>query len=283
MRTARAAAGAAAAAAAAVAGGTDERHHAPLTTGFEQDNDDLARRRAATAAAAAAAGGCFGPCAPDLEVAPRPGVDGIRKPHTGMTIRLTPEVLGRLMMNGPGPKPEIELVLKSAGEGGPVLLVGGVSHKLDAHQMAIGSEVHVLARTQQQPGNGSRHCGYRGEGGSQTGTGETEEAGGKSGNPGMTVFASLHRKLIVQQVLTEAKRAEIKARNDEIDRREKQAKKKMVRMEDQEEMLAAAEAIPVPVGQAPPPPPPPPQDGEFQQQSSGGMGTARHEEEVKAA
>lgn len=115
MRTARAAAPAAAAAAAA-AGGTGERHHAPPTTVFEQDNNDLARRRAATAAAAA--GGCFGPSAPDVEVAPRHGVGGgIRKPHTGMTIRLTPEVLGRLMMNGPGPKPEIELVLKSAGEG----------------------------------------------------------------------------------------------------------------------------------------------------------------------
>ncbi|CAN0374705.1 unnamed protein product, partial [Ectocarpus sp. 13 AM-2016] len=84
--------------------------------------------------------------------------------------------------------------------GGPVLLVGGVSHKLDAHQMAIGSEVHVLARTQQQPGDGRRHGGHRGEGGSQAGAGETVEAGGKSGNPGMTVFASLHRKLIVQQV-----------------------------------------------------------------------------------
>ncbi|CAB1111625.1 unnamed protein product [Ectocarpus sp. CCAP 1310/34] len=153
--------------------------------------------------------------------------------------------------------------------------------------MAIGSEVHVLARTQQQqqqPGNASRHCGRRGEGGRQAGAGETVEAGDKSGNPGMTVFASLHRKLIVQQVLTEAKRAEIKARNDEIDRREKQAKKKMARMEDQEEMLAAAEAIPVPVGQAPPPPPPPPppQEG-LQQQSVGGTGTARREVEVKAA
>ncbi|CAN0171854.1 unnamed protein product, partial [Ectocarpus sp. 12 AP-2014] len=284
MRTARSAA---AAAAAAAAGGTGECHHAPPTTGFEQDNDDLARRRVASAAAAAAAaaGGCFGPSAPDVEVAPRPSMGGgIKKPHTGMTIRLTPEVLGRLMMNGPGPKPEIELVLKSTGEGGPVLLVGGVSHKLDAHQMAIGSEVHVLARTQQQqqPGNGSRHCCHRDEGGRQAGAGETVEAGDKSGNPGMTVFASLHRKLIVQQVLTEAKRAGIKARNDEIDRREKQAKKKMVRMEDQEEMLAAAEAIPVPVGQAPPPPPLPPQE-EFQQQNVGGAGTARREVEVKAA
>ncbi|CAM9718252.1 unnamed protein product, partial [Ectocarpus fasciculatus] len=270
----------AAAPAAAAAAGTGERYHAPpATTGFEQDDNDGARRCAATAAAAAA-GDCFGPSAPDVEVAPRLGLGGgIRKPHTGMTIRLTPEILGRLMMGGPGPKPEIELVLKSAGEGGPVLLVGGVSHNLDAHQMAVGSEVHVLARTQQQqqPGNGSRHCGHRGEGGSQAGAGEAVEAGGKSGKPGMTVFASLHRKLIVQQVLTEAKRAEIRARNDEIGRREKQAKKKMVRMEDQEEMLAAAEAIPVPVGQTPPPP-----LEEFQQQSAGGTGTARRQEEGAA-
>lgn len=52
-------------------------------------------------------------------------------------------------------------------------------------------------------------------------------------------------------MLTDAKRAKIRARNDEIDRREKEAKKKMVRMVDQEEMLAAAESIPVPVGQMP--------------------------------
>ncbi|CAN0244482.1 unnamed protein product, partial [Hapterophycus canaliculatus] len=55
-------------------------------------------------------------------------------------------------------------------------------------------------------------------------------------------------------VLTEAKRAEIRARNDEIGRREREAKKQMVRMEDQEEMLAAAESIPVPVGKTPLPP-----------------------------
>ncbi|CAN0149461.1 unnamed protein product [Scytosiphon promiscuus] len=70
----------------------------------------------------------------------------------------------------------------------------------------------------------------------------------------MTVFASLHRKLIVQQVLTETKRAEIRARNDEISRREREAKKQMVVMEDKEEMLAAAESIPVPAKKTPLPP-----------------------------
>ena len=39
----------------------------------------------------------------------------VLKPHTGMTIRLTPELLGRL--KEPGPKPKMELVLKSAEEG----------------------------------------------------------------------------------------------------------------------------------------------------------------------
>lgn len=65
-------------------------------------------------------------------------------------------------------------------------------------------------------------------------------------------------------MLTETKRAEIRARNDEIDRREKEAKKKMVRMEDQDEMLAAAESIPVPVGKMP--------LQEFQQHGAGGEG-----------
>ena len=50
-------------------------------------------------------------------------------------------------------------------------------------------------------------------------------------------------------MLTETKRAVIRARKDEIERREREAKKKIVRMEDQEEMLAAAESIPVPLGQ----------------------------------
>lgn len=57
----------------------------------------------------------------------------------------------------------------------------------------------------------------------------------------------------LNQVLTETKRAVIRARNDEIERREREAKKKIVRMEDQEEMLAAAESIPVPLGQQQPP------------------------------
>lgn len=39
----------------------------------------------------------------------------VLKPHTGMTIRLTPELLG--LLKGPGLKPKIELVLKSAAEG----------------------------------------------------------------------------------------------------------------------------------------------------------------------
>ena len=55
----------------------------------------------------------------------------------------------------------------------------------------------------------------------------------------------------LHKVLTETKRAEIRARNDEIDRAEKHAKKKMVVMEDQEEMLAAAESIPIPASQVP--------------------------------
>lgn len=57
-----------------------------------------------------------------MEVTPRYGDNSngisnreILRPHTGMTIRLTPELLG--LLKGPGLKPKIELVLKSAGEG----------------------------------------------------------------------------------------------------------------------------------------------------------------------
>lgn len=48
------------------------------------------------------------------------------------------------------------------------------------------------------------------------------------------------------QVLTAAKRAEIRARKHEIDLQEKQAKKKMKRMDDEDGMLAAAESMPLP-------------------------------------
>ena len=64
----------------------------------------------------------FGPRAVEVKVTPRSGeslsrsgIATIQKPHTGMTIQLTPELLTRLQQ--PGPRPEIELVLRSAGEG----------------------------------------------------------------------------------------------------------------------------------------------------------------------
>eukprot|EP00903_Cladosiphon_okamuranus_P016155 g14909.t1 len=210
--------------------------------------------------AVASACSYFGPSAPAIELRPRssrnnhgssssrweeqerrdglPSGEGNEtlKPHTGMTIRLTPELLGRL--KEPGPKPKIELVLKSPEEGGPVLVVGGVPYNTNAHKMAVGSEVNILAKMH-RPGGG---------GGS---SGTAADAGSRAGQAVMSVFASLHRKLIVQQVLTEAKRAVIRARKDEIERREREAKKKIVVMEDQEEMLAAAESIPAPQGQAP--------------------------------
>lgn len=87
--------------------------------------------------AVASARCCFGPSAPAMELRPRSscngnnhngeeqeeGRDGLSshgeiealRPQTGMTIRLTPELLGRL--KEPGPKPRTELVLKSAEEG----------------------------------------------------------------------------------------------------------------------------------------------------------------------
>lgn len=61
----------------------------------------------------------FGPQAPDVAVTPRRGEDGsdtrVQKPHTGMTIRITPELLARLLLSGS--KPSIELDLKSVAEG----------------------------------------------------------------------------------------------------------------------------------------------------------------------
>lgn len=62
----------------------------------------------------------FGSHAAEVKVTPRAGksrsgVETIQKPYTGMTIRLTPELLARLQQ--PGPRPEIELLLRSAGEG----------------------------------------------------------------------------------------------------------------------------------------------------------------------
>lgn len=70
-------------------------------------------------AAAPAASGCFGPRAVEMKVTPRRGEPGsnvlIQKPLTGMTIRLTPELLGRLQT--PGSKPGIQLVLRSMAEG----------------------------------------------------------------------------------------------------------------------------------------------------------------------
>lgn len=64
-------------------------------------------------------------------------------------------------------------------KGGPVLIVDGIRHNTHAHQMAIGSEVHMLARTESPSQS-------RGE----------EASSGRS----MSMHASLHQKLIVQQV-----------------------------------------------------------------------------------
>lgn len=73
-----------------------------------------------TASATDMSSASFGPHASEVKVTPRAGTshageETIQKPYTGMTIRLTPELLGRLQQ--PGPKPEIELVLRSAAEG----------------------------------------------------------------------------------------------------------------------------------------------------------------------
>ena len=79
--------------------------------------------------------------------------------------------------------------------GGPVLVVGGVQYNTNAHKMAVGSEVHALART--EPAKSSGGGGWGG------GVKAPDRGGeGKSVPPGLSMFASLHRKLIVQQVGT---------------------------------------------------------------------------------
>jgi len=76
-------------------------------------------------------------------------------------------------------------------------VVGGVAHNMNAHQMAAGSEVDILARTT-QPGHGRGESSGRGEGGSSATAAAV--VCGESGQAGLSVLASLHRKLIVQQV-----------------------------------------------------------------------------------
>lgn len=82
--------------------------------------------------------------------------------------------------------------------GGPLLVVDGVQHKTHSHKMAVGSEVHVVTRTEPANGRGTSVGCLQAEGqaprkGEQTRT-----------TPSMSIFASLHRKLIVQQVLVES-------------------------------------------------------------------------------
>lgn len=63
----------------------------------------------------------FGPRVPEVRVTPPCGVPGSdvsrRKPYTGMTIRLTPEILAQLRKTGA--KPSIELILNNEGKGQP--------------------------------------------------------------------------------------------------------------------------------------------------------------------
>lgn len=70
--------------------------------------------------------------------------------------------------------------------------MGGVPYNTNAHQMAVGSEVDLLAKTNHSSG---------GPGDSTEGDGSPGATrNGSAGRGGMSVFASLHRKLIVQQV-----------------------------------------------------------------------------------
>lgn len=89
----------------------------------------------------------------------------------------------------------------SRDTGGPVLVVGGEEHNTNAHKMAVGSEVHLIAKTQTEATTAEAISASRHEAGSG---GVNERGGGSSGKgpavPGISIFASLHRKLIVRQV-----------------------------------------------------------------------------------
>lgn len=112
----------------------------PHRPSSEQDYAAAGGRRHHYAAVSSSAGCSFGPSAPAMELRPRPSCNNnhrggeergcsphqeVLKPQTGMTIRLTPELLGRL--KEPGPKPKIELVLKRAEEGTGTLSVTPLS------------------------------------------------------------------------------------------------------------------------------------------------------------
>lgn len=73
------------------------------------------------------------------------------------------------------------------------MTVGGVRYNTNAHKMAVGSEVHIVART--EPAQSAAKVS-----GAVGGKGMGDAGDNAAAPPGMSIFASLHRKLIVQQV-----------------------------------------------------------------------------------
>lgn len=80
------------------------------------------------------------------------------------------------------------------------MVVGGVEHKTDAHQMAVSSEVHILARTGPAETKDNNTAGGVDGGRGGGARGGEDESSATAPVVVMSVFASLHRKLIVQQV-----------------------------------------------------------------------------------
>lgn len=68
-------------------------------------------------------------------------------------------------------------------------MVDDVKYNTNAHQMAIGSEVHMVARTELASNSDEAAA-----------SGPTPHAKPVPSRTIMSMFASLHRKLIVQQV-----------------------------------------------------------------------------------
>ena len=82
-----------------------------------------------------------------------------------------------------------------------MLVVGGVHYKTHSHKMAVGSEVHVVART--EPGVTEEGVAAEEECKQDKGQASARRSTQNQKippTPSLSIFASLHRKLIVQQV-----------------------------------------------------------------------------------
>ncbi|CAM9339752.1 unnamed protein product [Discosporangium mesarthrocarpum] len=145
---------------------------------------------------------------------PRPAPPGSDRrwlrPYTGMTIKLTPELLSRLVEAGHNPR--IQLTCKDVTAGGvAVLVVDGDrfvadSHLLEGGTSSEGSKMDQMVRIDPK-------------------------------SKSMTTHASFHKKLIVRQVLSQAKKDEMKTKT--VTAAAERKTPKTVALQDDDHALAA--------------------------------------------